>query len=72
VRSGILGLGIAELVYVDLIDVYEGEKIPGGKLSMTLRFTFQDRERTLTIDRVQGFSENILTYLRNTYGAKLR
>ncbi len=72
VRSGILGLGIAELVFVDLIDIYEGEKIPAGKLSMTLRFTFQDRERTLTIDRVQGFHDSILTYLRSTYGAQLR
>jgi phenylalanyl-tRNA synthetase beta chain len=72
VRSGILNLGIAELVSIGLIDVYEGEKIPSGKLGITLRLTFQDRERTLTIDRVQGFSDNVLTYLRNTYGAELR
>ena len=71
-RNGILSLGIAELVSIDLIDVYEGEKILSGKLSMTLRLAFQDRERTLTIDRVQGFSGNVLTYLRNTYGAELR
>ncbi len=72
VRNGILGLGIPELVSLDLVDVYEGDKIPEGKLSITLRFTYQDRERTLTVDRVQGFSDNVLTYLRNTYGAELR
>ncbi len=72
VRSGILSLGIPELVRLDLIDVYEGEKIPSGKTGMTLRFSFQDRERTLTIDRVQGFSDNVLTYLRNAYGVELR
>jgi len=72
VRSGILNLGIGELACIDLIDVYEGERIPGGKLSMTLRLTFQDRERTLTIDRVQGFSDSVLTYLRSTYGAERR
>jgi phenylalanyl-tRNA synthetase beta chain len=71
-RSGILGLGITELVSIELIDVYEGEKIPEGKLGLTLRLTFQDRERTLTVDRVQGFGDNILTFLRNTYGAELR
>ncbi len=72
VRSGILSLGIAELVSMDLVDVYEGEKIPGGKLSITLRFVFADRERTLTDERVQGFFDSILNYLRNTFGAELR
>ena len=57
---------------IRLIDIYEGEKIPAGKISMTLRFTFQDREKTLTVDRVQGFSDNILAHLRNSYGAELR
>ncbi|HYK87234.1 MAG TPA: phenylalanine--tRNA ligase subunit beta, partial [Acidobacteriota bacterium] len=71
-RSGILSLGIAELISIDLIDVYEGENIPAGKIAMTLRLTFQDRERTLTVDRVQGFGDNVLTYLRNTYGAERR
>jgi phenylalanyl-tRNA synthetase beta chain len=72
VKRGILALGIPELISIELIDVYEGEKVPEGKLSITLRFTFQDREKTLTIDRVQGFSDNVLSYLRNTCGAELR
>jgi phenylalanyl-tRNA synthetase beta chain len=72
IRSGIEGLGIGELVNTDLIDVYEGSKIPQGKISLTLRLTFQDREKTLTVDRVQGFSDNILNYLKNTFGAILR
>ncbi len=70
--GGISGLGIAELSGVDLIDVYEGEKIPAGKVSLTLRLTFQDRERTLTVDRVQGFIDTVLSYLTNTFGAGLR
>jgi phenylalanyl-tRNA synthetase beta chain len=70
--GGITGLGITELTGVDLIDVYEGEKIPGGKVSLTLRFIFQDRERTLTVDRVQGFIDTVLSYLKNTHGAGLR
>jgi phenylalanyl-tRNA synthetase beta chain len=72
IRSGIEGLGIGELVKTDLIDVYEGNKVPQGKISLTLRLTFQDREKTLTVDRVQGFSDNILNYLKNTIGAILR
>ncbi len=65
-------LAIAELVKVDLIDVYEGSGIPEDKVSLTLRFTFQDPEGTLTVDRVQGFSDNILRCLKDTFGASLR
>jgi phenylalanyl-tRNA synthetase beta chain len=72
IRSGIETLGIPELVSVNLIDVYEGEKIPPDKVSMTLRFSFLDREKTLTVDRVQAFSDNLLTFLRQTHGAVLR
>jgi phenylalanyl-tRNA synthetase beta chain len=71
-RLGILNLQMAELMSVDLVDVYEGEKIPAGKLSLTLRFVFLDREKTLTVDRVQSFSDNVLNFLRNNYGAELR
>jgi phenylalanyl-tRNA synthetase beta chain len=72
ISRGIRGLGIAELVGIDLIDVYEGEKIPAGKVSNTLRFVFVDREKTLTLDRVQGFSDSILAFLRDTFSAELR
>jgi len=72
IQKGIAALGIGELTGVDLIDVYEGEKIPSGKVSLTLRLTFQDRERTLTVDRVQGFVDTVLSFLINTYGAGLR
>jgi phenylalanyl-tRNA synthetase beta chain len=71
-QKGIAGLGITELINTVLIDVYEGETIPPGKVSLTLRFTFQDRERTLTVDRVQGFIDTVLSFLKNTYGAGLR
>jgi phenylalanyl-tRNA synthetase beta chain len=72
VRDGIWKLGIAELVSTDLIDVYEGDKIQAGKLSMTLRLVFLDRQRTLTVDRVQAFSDNVLAFLQQSFGAELR
>jgi phenylalanyl-tRNA synthetase beta chain len=72
IHKGILQLGISELILVQLIDVYEGEKIPEGKVSLTLRMTFQDREKTLTVDRVQNFVDTVLSFLNRTYGAGLR
>jgi len=72
IYRGVLGLRIPELTGLELIDVYEGEKIPSGKISLTLRLTFQDREKTLTIDRVQGFIDTVLSHIITTYGAGLR
>jgi len=72
ILGGIRGLGIAELIDIELIDVYEGNKIPREKVSITLRFTFQDREKTLTVERVQIFSDNILAFLQETHGAARR
>jgi phenylalanyl-tRNA synthetase beta chain len=71
-RQGILELKVPELSALDLIDVYEGGQIPAGRVSMTLRLTFMDREGTLTVDRVQGFSDNIRSYLRDHFGAENR
>jgi phenylalanyl-tRNA synthetase beta chain len=72
VRAGILGLGLQQLTEMDLIDVYEGAGIPPEKVSITLRLVFLDRERTLTIDRIQSFGDNVLAFLRNSFGAQLR
>jgi phenylalanyl-tRNA synthetase beta chain len=72
IRAGILGLGISELVSVELMDAYEGDQIPPNKVSITLRFLFQDLERTLTVDRIQRFSDNIQTYVKTNFDAELR
>ncbi|MDR1728828.1 MAG: phenylalanine--tRNA ligase subunit beta [Acidobacteriota bacterium] len=72
VRTGVEGLGIAELTGVRLIDVYEGEKIPEGKVSLTLRLTFLDRGKTLTIERIQEFMNAVTAFLTTKHGAGLR
>ena len=72
IRAGIYGLGIAELADIRLIDVYEGEKIPEEKISLTLRLTFLDREKTLTIERIQEFMNAVQAFMNAGYGAELR
>jgi phenylalanyl-tRNA synthetase beta chain len=72
VKAGILGLELHNLTEVDLIDVYEGAGIPSDKISMTFRLVFLDREKTLTIDRIQSFGDNVLAFLQNSFGAQLR
>jgi len=72
VREGIFGLGLQHLTKIDLIDVYEGSGIAPEKISITLRLVFLDREKTLTIDRIQSLSDNVLAFLRNSFSAELR
>jgi len=72
ILDGIQWLRIPELVNIQLVDVYEGEKIPEGKISLTLRLTFLDREKTLTMERVQEFMDVVLSFLNTSYGAGLR
>jgi phenylalanyl-tRNA synthetase beta chain len=72
IRKGILSMGIRELASLELADIYSGEKIPRDRVSMMIRFFFQDPEKTLTVDQVQEHSDNIRSYLRTKYGAELR
>jgi len=72
IHAGIEGLGITALADIRLIDVYEGEKIPKGKVSLTLKFVFLDREKTLTMEQIQEFMNTILTFLTGNFAAELR
>ncbi|MGA2262888.1 MAG: phenylalanine--tRNA ligase subunit beta [Acidobacteriota bacterium] len=71
-RDGVLGLKIAELAALDLVDVYGGDQIRSGRVSMTLRLTFLDHQGTLTVDRVQSFSDNIRSFLHDHFGTENR
>lgn len=52
---------------VNLFDVYEGDKIGGGKKSYAVSFTLLDEENTLTDKQI----DNIMNKLINTYKEKL-
>jgi phenylalanyl-tRNA synthetase beta chain len=72
IKASIKGLKISELVHIALVDVYEGKNIPSGRVSLTIKLSFQDLEKTLTVDRVQDFVDTVLSCLHKTYGAELR
>ncbi len=52
---------------VNLFDVYEGDKLPEGKKSYAVSFTFQDREKTLTDVQIDKIMEKLV----KAYGEKL-
>ena len=52
------------LIDTDLIDFYEGEELPEGKESLTLRLVFQSRERTLKDKEVDSLMKKIIKAIK--------
>ncbi|MDR1486402.1 MAG: phenylalanine--tRNA ligase subunit beta [Deltaproteobacteria bacterium] len=60
------------LVDVAIFDLYQGDKVPQGKKSLALRLFFQDWDRTLTDELVNGYFQGILETLSSRFSAQLR
>ena len=70
--DAVKGAGIKLLEKVDIFDVYYGENIPEGKLSIALRFVYRSSERTLTDNEVNNVHVIILDNLKNRFGVEIR
>ncbi len=70
--DAIRGLGIPELRDIRLIDLYRGSSVPKDKVGLTLRLTFADMERTLTLPEVKPLSERIFSFMRRELGVEGR
>ncbi len=57
---------------VDLFDVYEGEKLPQGKKSYAVSFTFQDSNKTLTDKQVDKQMKKLQGAFEERLEAQLR
>jgi phenylalanyl-tRNA synthetase beta chain len=62
----------APLVGVRIFDRYQGKGVPDGKISLSLRFTFQAANRTLTDAEVQRSFDHLLAALVREHGAVQR
>jgi phenylalanyl-tRNA synthetase beta chain len=62
----------APLVGVLIFDRYQGKGVPEGKVSLSLRFTFQAANRTLTDAEVQRSFDHLLAALVRAHGAVQR
>ncbi|RRO11924.1 phenylalanine--tRNA ligase subunit beta [Flavobacteriaceae bacterium 14752] len=56
------------LQQVNLFDVYQGEKLPQGKKSYAVSFTFRDQHKTLTDKQV----DKIMSKLQNQFESQLQ
>ncbi len=57
---------------IGLFDVYEGDKLPEGKKSYAVYFLFQDAEKTLQDQQIDGVMNKIREQLEKELGAELR
>jgi len=72
VRGTIRANAPATLVAIREFDRYQGRGIPDGQVSLSLRLTFRDRDRTLTDAEVQHAVERIVDALIKTHHVTLR
>lgn len=72
VRGTIRAAAPATLVSIVEFDRYRGKGVPEGRISLSLRLTFRDPERTLTDDEAQKATERIVDALRSAHGAEQR
>jgi phenylalanyl-tRNA synthetase beta chain len=72
VREAIISEGGPLLKHLDLFDVYTGEQIPEGTVSLAYNVVFQSDERTLQEDEVNGLQKKIEDSIANRLGGRLR
>jgi phenylalanyl-tRNA synthetase beta chain len=72
VRGTIRAHASALLVGVREFDRYQGKGVPDGQVSLSLRLTFRDAERTLTDGDVRQVVDAIVAALIERHGAVLR
>ena len=57
---------------VNVFDVYKGDKLPEGKKSYALSFTFQDEEKTLTDKQIDALIQKLIINFEKEANAEVR
>ncbi len=57
---------------VNVFDVYQGDKVPAGKKSYALSFTFQDEEKTLTDKQIDALVQKLIINFGKEANAEVR
>ena len=70
--SAIKESGGEYLESVEVLDLYRGEQIPPGHLSLTYRLSFRLPQRTLTDEEVDDLQSRIISHLTTNFSIKLR
>jgi phenylalanyl-tRNA synthetase beta chain len=71
-RSVVVGMNLENVRGVELVYVYEGERVPEGKRSVTLRVEYRAPDRTLRDEEADALHQQIVVALEEKFGAQLR
>jgi phenylalanyl-tRNA synthetase beta chain len=71
-RRTVLDMSLENVRGVALVYVYEGERVPEGKRSVTLRVEYRSDERTLRDEEVDSLHKQIVDALEEKFGAQPR
>ena len=71
-RRAVLDMNLENVRGVSLVYVYEGERVPEGKRSVTLRVEYRSDERTLRDEEADALHRQIVDNLEQRFGAQLR
>lgn len=71
-RRAALDQNVAYCQGITLVDIYEGERLPEGQRSITLRLEYRAPERTLRDEEVDTLHAQIVAALEQRFGAQLR
>lgn len=68
----ILGVDKTLIAEARVFDVYRGQGVPEGKVSLAVEVTIQPREKTLTESEIESLSTRIVAVVAKATGATLR
>ena len=71
-RRAVLELNLEQVRRVVLVYVYEGERVPEGQRSVTLRLEYRADDRTLRDEEVDELHSRIVGALGEKFGAQLK
>ncbi|MFL6228853.1 MAG: phenylalanine--tRNA ligase subunit beta [Pyrinomonadaceae bacterium] len=71
-RSCVLDMNLDNVRGVELVYTYEGERVPEGKRSVTLRVEYRADDRTLRDEEADALHKQIVDALEKRFGAGLR
>ncbi len=66
------GADKAMIEIVRVFDVYEGQGVPQGQVSLGLEVTMQPREKTLTDEEIDAIADKVVAKVTGATGASLR
>ncbi|HEY0097688.1 MAG TPA: phenylalanine--tRNA ligase subunit beta [Pyrinomonadaceae bacterium] len=71
-RRAVVELNLEQVRRVMLVYVYEGERVPEGQRSVTLRLEYRADDRTLRDEEVDELHRRIVNTLEERFGAQLK